>query len=616
MHRTFPSRLHWCGAVSVLVGVLLAPAAAAPPARPAAIGPRLQRLWSDLDSRTPVAAWVFLRDKGTTVPSVAPQSPISPRALARRLKMRPADRAIDTADLPLDEAAVNQVGARVERIRQRSKWFNALSVEATRPQLDALLRLQCVRGIELVARARRAADPGVGSAEAGAGGTIAVPGITAAPAGSAIAARFDYGRSLGQLQIIRVVDLHNLGYDGHGVLVAHFDDGYRLAHEALAGLDIVDAWDFVDNDPDPAPAPSCMPECGFHGISTLSVLGGFKPGQLIGAAFGASYLLARTENDASETPLEEDNWVAAAEWADSAGADIISSSVGYREYEAPFRSLTWADMDGNTTLITRAADMAVARGILVVQGVGNDGVPSGTPPPNTLVAPADGDSVIAVGAVDASGSLSPFTSWGPTVDGRTKPDILAQGPGTWTALGSGTAAYGSGFGTSIACPMVAGAAALLLEAFPSATPLEIRDALRGTASRAASPDRYAGWGIIDALAALRYLVERAPPSPNPYANRPSRPAPNPYPFALRPIIRYELPVAAQVTVQIHDVRGRLVRRLLSAPQAAEKYAIEWDGRDDRGQPAGRGVYVARLEARAIADPGRVLVLIRKVPVLR
>jgi subtilisin family serine protease len=623
-------------AAPVHAGIPPSPTAGA--AAPDKCGARLQRVWSDLDARVPIPVWVFLHDKGAPPAPEAAQNAISARTRARRLKVRPAESAVDAADLPLDAAAVAQIASGVERVRHHSRWFNAVSVEATPVQITRLLQLPCVLSIERVARARRA-EPGASAtgadkARSGASlqpgapddaGVAPHPDLDGSATDPTLAARFDYGPSLNQMQIIHVVELHNLGYDGHGVLVAHFDDGYSLTHESLAGLDIVDTYDFVDHDANPAPEPGCMPQCGYHGIITLSVLAGYKPGKLIGPAYGAGYLLARTENDQSETPVEEDNWVAAAEWADSLGADIISSSVGYNVYDAPFPSWTWEDMDGNTTLIVRAADIAVARGIFVVQAVGNEGFVEGpSPPPNTLVTPADGDSVLAVGAVDQARRRWLYSSWGPTVDGRIKPDVMAPGANAWVAMGSGTAAYGTSLGTSIASPMVAGAAALLVQAFPDVTPIELRDALRESASRAAAPDRYEGWGVIDALAALHYLIDHAPPTTNPFGGRPAQAATNPYPFAAvpsiryepRPAIQYELLAPATVALEIHDVRGRLLHRWRSAAQPAAMHTIEWNGLDDRGHLAGRGLYIARLEASALADPRRTSVMVRKIALLR
>jgi hypothetical protein len=233
----------------------------------------------------------------------------------------------------------------------------------------------------------------------------------------------------------------------------------------------------------------------------LSTIGGYKPGQLIGPAFGASFILARTENDSSETPFEEDNWVVAIEWADSIGVDVTSTSLGYLTYDAPYTSWTWQNMNGDTTLITRAADWAVSRGIVVVNSAGNEGSNASH---NTLIAPADGDSVLAVGAVTSTGTRSSFSSVGPTtsVPARIKPDVMAMGSSVRVASSTITTGYTTASGTSFSCPLAAGVAALVVHARPNATPMQIMNSMRSTASRAATPDNQYGWGILDALAAI------------------------------------------------------------------------------------------------------------------
>jgi subtilisin family serine protease len=212
--------------------------------------------------------------------------------------------------------------------------------------------------------------------------------------------------------------------------------------------------------------------------------------------------LAKTENTDSETPLEEDNWIAAAEWADSLGADVFSTSLGYLEFDSPYQDYTYEDMNGNTAAITIAADLAVKKGIVLFNSAGNNGFNSLH---NTLNAPADGDSVFAIGAVYSNGSRVSFSSVGPTYDGRIKPDFMAMGAGTYAAGNNSNTQYISFSGTSASCPLAAGIAALLLEKDYNLTPIEIRQILRNTSSNSDTPNNSDGWGILNALAAINQI---------------------------------------------------------------------------------------------------------------
>ncbi len=589
----------------------------------AALGPRLARALEharDVAARSPGdradgirtdatwIVWVHLRDKGPhAAKSGVRQNVVSERSLRRRAKVRPPDQLVDEHDLPLYATYVDAVAERVTRVRQRSKWLNALSVEATRAQIDALRNVEGVREIELVYRATLRHDLNVRELDPLPARPPRFesprPSVPAKPEAPSVPLRFEYGLSLRQLEISNITLMHSLGYDGGGVIIGHFDNGHRLlSHEVFERLDVLGMRDFIDNDLDTAPDPSDPVIFGAHGIATLSVLAGFKETRIIGPAFASQYLLARTENDAAESPLEEDNWVAAVEWADSMGVDITSTSLGYLEFEDGFPDWTWADMDGNTTVITRAADLAASRGIVVVNAVGNIGLRD---EPNTLMAPADGREVISVGAVNDDGVRAGFTSYGPTVDGRTKPDVLAHGSGTAIAQTGNEAAYGFGGGTSLSAPLVAGTAAILLQAYPWATPAQIRDALRATASRADAVDRFEGWGVIDAYAAFLYLRDIGPPPENPFRGRPAYIVPNVVAVLPTGAIRYKLDHDAHVTLQVFDVRGRRVRQLLSAPRSADVHVTTWDGRDDRGQLAGSGIFFVRLHTRALDAPASV-----------
>lgn len=571
---------------------------------PSKITPRLRHV---LDESTPEqvhVAWVYLRRKNAAwkLQSQAPAHWVSERSLHRRAKVRPAGQLVDVTDLPVNESDVQRVARHVLRLRQRSKWLNAVSVEATTAQLTLLEGLDCVLRVDALLRYGRAPVPPQEEA------TRKVPG---APETAAL----DYGPSQTQLQLIGVPTLHAQGIAGQGVLVGHFDDGYRLLeHEVFASTQIVAAYDFVDHDPDPAPFEFAPTDFGAHGIVTLSVLGGTKPGDLVGVAYEAQYVLARTEDDGSETPIEEDNWIAAIEWADSIGIDVASTSLGYLTYDAPNPSWTWHDMDGNTTAITRAADLAVARGIVVVNSAGNEGFNGGH---NTLIAPADGDSVIAVGAVAADGSRAAFSSVGPTTDspGRIKPDVMALGVSVWRASPTDPAGYGLSSGTSLSCPLVAGVAALLLSAKPYLTPMQIRAALRATASQAASPDNQMGWGIVNAPAALDWL-NSTDTAYLPAAAHSRLEANVPNPFNPATQLHYVLATEAAVTLRIYDVTGRRIRTLVDAKQLTGPHGVTWDGTDEAGRRVSAGVYACRFDVRSLAEGGEApLTQVRKCVLL-
>jgi subtilisin family serine protease len=437
-----------------------------------------------------LVAWAFFADKGEAAEArvAAARVPMTPRAASRR-RLRGQVPAATVDDLPVVSAYLDKVAAAVGRIRQPSRWLNAVSVEATPAQLQAVEALPFVARLDLVRRYRRRNDELRLDPDSSA--------QSRSPLRKPSVGVLDYGASLGQLAQIGVPAVHEMGFHGEGVVVAVFDAGVdSLNHEIFSSLHIVATHDFVNGRDDIGNGPGQGE--GSHGTMTLSVLGGFQQGQLVGPAFAADFILAKTENTASETPIEEDNWAAAAEWAESLGADIISSSLGYLEYDSPFPSYTFRDMNGQTAISTRAAEMAAARGVVVVNSAGNSG---GNAEHNTLGAPADGAHVLAIGAVDPTGVRVPFSSVGPTADGRIKPDLAAPGQAVRVAMPGSVSRYGNASGTSFSCPLTAGVVALLLQVNPSASPDDVAGVLRATSSQAGAPDNLLGWGILNARAA-------------------------------------------------------------------------------------------------------------------
>jgi serine protease AprX len=468
-------------------GLLLLVVAAAP--IPAPVNKQSAELTRALErASAPEHVWVFFRDKdrdgagsGSTVTA------LTHRALARRAR-RGHGGGAGLADQPVPASYIGAVRTRVTRVRHVSRWLNAVSVEADAAQVNALASLPFVERLDRVRRYHRRTEE-----------TLPAEGGVRSSSTRRGAYRLDYGASLAQLEQINVPAVHDMGLHGEGTIVAVFDTGFdNLPHEVFAGMNIVAEYDFVNGDPNVADERDRGE--GSHGTSTLSVLGGFKEGELIGPAYNAAFLLAKTEDTTRETPVEEDHWVAAAEWAEAQGADVISTSLGYLTYDAPFASYTFLDMNGATAASTRAADLAVERGVVVLASAGNAGLDLLH---NTLGAPADGHRVLAIGAVDLTSRRTSFSSVGPSADGRIKPDLAAAGQRVKAAGSSTPRAYGLMSGTSFSCPLAAGVAALVVQAHPTYTPAQVAAVLRSTSTQASAPDNLLGWGIVNALAAIQ-----------------------------------------------------------------------------------------------------------------
>lgn len=473
-------------AAAIAAVLLVAPAASR--------GQEPQRsVWLDVAVRQArpadrLAVWVYFTDKGPETSAAHSASP-SLRTLARRARRGTPTDTTAFEDRPLATEYVQHISRLVTRLRHESRWLNAVSVDASAVEIAAVSALPYVSRLDVVRRYRRVRDEAVEPLPASGRSGLGLQHATDEP--------LDYGTGIDQVRQLRVPELHARGLHGEGVLIAVFDSGFpNLTHEAFLSMSIVAERDFVNA------SDSVRESTDSHGTNTLSTLGGFAPGQLIGPAYAASFLLAVTEDATSETPVEEDHWAAAAEWAELLGADVISSSLGYLEFDRPFTSYTDRDMDGQTAVTTRAAARAAERGMVVVNSAGNAGLDPGH---NTLGAPADGVQVVSVGAVTRTGARAAFSSVGPTADGRLKPDVAAMGVNVKVARDVGNG-YGVASGTSFSCPLTAGVVALVLQAHPDYTVDHVRSALRDTASQAGTPDNLLGWGIVDGVRAVEMLV--------------------------------------------------------------------------------------------------------------
>ena len=441
--------------------------------------------------------WVEFTDKGDDAAMLlaSPEVLLTKESLKRRMKVKPADQLADYSDIPLSQSYVTDAANLGVQVKQRSKWFNRISCYANAEKVQELADLEHVRKVDLVKTFAKNYD----YPETPEGDNLTEAVISETDNANS----FNYGSSLAQMQIINAVTTHDSGYYGQGVLVASFDAGVdNIEHPCFDSIRArgYRSYDFVNHDTI-VDDQSGQQGQGYHGTNTLSLVVGYRPGNLISPAFRSNVIIAKTENTDSETPVEEDNWIAAAEWADSLGADIITSSLGYIGMDGgSIRSYNWTWMNGDSCVITIGADLAVNKGIVVCNSAGNEGTNTTH---NTLGAPSDGDSVIAVGSVTSTGTRSSFSSVGLTIDGRIKPDVMARGSSDYAAQsGSGTG-YSTVSGTSFSCPMTAAVVAQMLSANNSLTPIQVREILKQTASRSTNPDRFMGWGIINSWEAVK-----------------------------------------------------------------------------------------------------------------
>ena len=444
-----------------------------------------------LEQKSPVdeiKIWVFLTDKGVlTQKAYKPAlkqtiESLTSRARERREKiMRP--NPADFLDLPVHQLYVEEIEKYDAQLRRKSRWLNAASFKIKVNTIQKIADLPFVKSIKPVLAYKR--KPVIIEKREQIFIPLRKPAL------------LDYGPSYDQLLQLNVPAVHDMGYAGQGVLVCMMDTGYRKDHQVFHSAyqegRILAEYDFINDDYNTQNEPGDPSGQDNHGTLTWSTLGGAYQGQLYGPAYKASFILAKTEDISSETPIEEDNWVAGMEWADSIGADLISSSLVYMDW------YRYPELDGNTATITIAADIAAGRGIVVCNAMGNSG-----PDYGTLMAPADAESILACGAVWGDGSIASFSSRGPTFDDRTKPEVCARGVYTFCAFSFDTNTYTQAHGTSLSTPLVGGCAAVLLSARPDLNPIQVQEALTMTATNASAPDNNYGWGIIDLLAAINY----------------------------------------------------------------------------------------------------------------
>ncbi len=428
------------------------------------------------------ADMIYFSDKNNSPYSISnPVSYLSARAIARRQSQ---NIAITTEDLPVNPTYVDSLTAYGLQVLYTSKWMNAAIV---RNGSDSILNL--VMQLPFVRQTERVKRPAIRKPEP-------QPDKIMNPLRTSGIKSLNYGISQPQNNMLGVPQMHTMGYMGQGLLIAIFDAGFPgvpsmvVFDSLLARGGIKATYDFVAN-------TSQVYAQHPHGTNVLSIMAGFQPGSLIGPAFQADYILCRTEDAFSEFRIEESNWLVAAEFADSCGADIINTSLGYYTFDNPAMDYSPSDMNGNTTLITRSADIAAAKGMLIVTSAGNNGA---DPNWRVITAPADGDSVLAIAAVNPDSTRASFSSVGLSSTGRIKPDVAALGTMSVVAFSNGTIGYSSG--TSFSGPLIAAMAAGFWQANPSLSSMQVYNYLRNSGHQANAPDSLLGYGIPNFMRAM------------------------------------------------------------------------------------------------------------------
>lgn len=537
--------------------------------------------------------WIFFGDRGEQETSV--RYDVTREALVRRA--RRGSGAPSSVDYHVSRAyiaALHDLG--IQPVVE-SRWMNAVSAFLTAEQERAVTELEFVDHLRLVGGGSpsRVLETASGqhdvmpsrlklahSAAANAFPTLSHAGPLA----------LDYGLSETQLAVVNAIPPLEAGINGAGVRLGFLDASFLgLQHQALQHLHLsgrAETKDFTRR-----------AQSDSHGLSVVSVAAGYAPGELIGPAYGARIFGAITEYAPTETNAEEDYFVAGLEWLEAMGADVVSASIGYTTFDLGQRDYTANDLDGDTGITTRAADRAASLGITFVAAAGNQGCSSPSRCWYYVGTPADGDSVIAVGGINRDSTRYSGSSYGPTADGRIKPDVAAMATQVRVAVPGDE--YKSSGGTSFAAPMVAGIVAQMLQVNPSLTPMEVLDILRQTASQAENPDSSLGWGIVNAAAAIQIAVDlnsdEFPSSPELQVQAYPNPATD-YLF-----IHINARGIERPRVHLYDVLGRSVESRAADVRHPSRNLISLD---ITGLSA--GVYVYIVEADGTRSSGTVVVV--------
>lgn len=515
----------------------------------------------------------------------APQNFLSARALARRTRYK---IAIDSVDLPVTKAYVDSIRAVPNvTVLNVSKWFNQVCIRTTDPG-NALAKINSFSFVQSTApiavRVMQRPDS-VNPSKAVEFNQMVQP-LPAVARNMDLLDFYNYGNNGAQVRIHEGEYLHNLGFHGEGLIIAVLDAGFYnyKANPAFDSLrqqgQVLGEADYVTND-------GSVNEDHTHGTMCLSVLASNLPGKMVGTAPKAKYWLLRTEDAATEYPVEEQNWVAAAEFADSAGADMISSSLGYSDFDDPTFNHSYAQRNGTTALISKGASIAVRKGMIVCNSAGNSG--GSTTDGKYVICPADADSVLTVGAVDVNGNIAYFSSIGPNGAGKLKPNVVSVG---WNAvvINPYTGNPASGNGTSFSNPNMCGLVACLWQAFPEFSNMEILTALQKSASKYSNPDYQYGYGIPNMrLAYLDLQQQRTVRNFQAAALGQSWIKAFPVPFHAELTVILKAQVTGNMQLRVLDMSGKLVETKTGSIQENNIYTFTFS----RLHALANGVYTVQ-----------------------
>ncbi|SFD03556.1 S8 family serine peptidase [Algibacter pectinivorans] len=515
-------------------------------------------------------AWVYLTDKENVSASLAnPISILTQKAIDRK---NAHNVTIDERDVPVNEAYIAQLKNTAGiTVLAKSKWFNAVHVRGIQTNIEALTGLSFVSRIDFADKSLNAKN------------TVVTKKQNKQFKLESAITTFDYGNSANQIEMFNGHVLHLADYTGSGMTVAILDAGFPNVNTMAAFQRLRDAgnllgsYDFVNRDVNVYTGTSSN-----HGTLVLSNMAGYIENEFVGTAPDASYYLFITEDSANENPVEESYWVEAAERADSLGVDILNTSLGYKDYAPNYTRYTHADtdLDGYTTYITRGANIAFEKGLLMVTSAGNSGN-------DGVGAPADSPNVLSIGAVNSSGDYVSFSSVGSAIQPTQKPDVVAQGLASVVVTENDV--IGTSNGTSFSSPIIAGGITCLWQALPEKTNEEIMQLVRESASQYNTPDYFLGYGIPNLELALNSALTVKENGvnnafkiyPNPVYNK----------------LFFELPSEdTTVSVKLYDVLG----------QEVNSFQITYYQNEINTTALANGIYFIRVESSFISKTFKII----------